>query len=745
MRIRTLLSSFAAAAILAGTGAAQQAAPAKPAAKPTQAANAADTAKPAAAAKSAQPSKPAASRTPAYKNLKYPALNKIAVPEPARFELPNGMVVYLVEDHELPTVSVQAMIRAGSRWEPADKIGLASITGTVMRTGGSVSRNGDQLDEELDRLAAIVETGIGQDSGRATVSVLKEDLDKGLDILADILQHPAFPQDKIDLAKVAQRDSIARRNDQPQGIVFREFQKVVYGKDSPYARVPEYATIDSITRDDLVAFHKKYYQPQNVMLGAWGDFKSDDMRARIEKAFGSWPRGDTPTPAVPEVDAAGGARRAGFYAINKDDMSQSWVIMGMIGGKRNDPDYYPLEVMNDILGGGFSSRLFSNVRSDQGLAYAVFSSWGAGWDRPGTFTAAGSSKPETTIKIYRSMLHEIERIADGGVTDDELARAKDGILKGIAFDFDSTGKIVGRMMTYEYYGYPKDYLQQYRAHIEKVGKFDVARVAKQYLTPDRFAVLFLGKEKGYDAPVSSLGKVTPVDITIPGPKQKELAAATPESIGKGKALLTAARAAMGGDAIGKVKEYTSAGTATVSMGQQEMSLKTETTINVGGKMLNKMTTPMGEMVQGYDGQTAWMKMGGQTREAPASQKADIESSFFRDTIRVLQSFDSAGVTVQALGASDGLEGVAVTDPARKLSVKLYIDPKTNLVMRKNYTAALMGPPAETDEIYSDYRDVNGVKFPFKMVVQQGGKTKVSEEITEVKVNPGIEESAYKKP
>lgn len=745
MRIRNLLSSFAAAAALSCACAAQQAAPAKPPAKPAQAVKAADTEKPAAAAKPAQPSKPAAPRAAGYKSLKYPPLNKIAVPEPARFELPNGMVVYLVEDHELPTVSVQTMIRAGSRWEPAGKSGLASITGTVMRTGGSVSRNGDKLDEELDRLAAFVETGIGQDSGRASVSVLKEDLDKGLDILADILQHPAFPQDKIELAKISQRDSIARRNDQPQGIVFREFQRIVYGKDSPYARITEYDTIESITRDDLVAFHKKFYQPQNVLLGAWGDFKSADMRARIEKAFGSWQRGSASVPPVPEVDVAGAARRAGFYSVNKDDMSQSWVIMGMIGGKRNDPDFYPLEVMNDILGGGFSSRLFSNVRSDQGLAYAVFSSWGAGWDRPGTFTAAGSSKPETTIKIYRSILHEIERIADGGVTDDELARSKDGILKGVAFDFDSTGKIVSRMMTYEYYGYPKDYLQQYRVQIEKVGKSDVARVAKQYLKPDRFAVLFLGKEKGYEAPVSSLGKVTAIDIAIPRPKGKELAAATPEAIGKGKTLLAAARAAMGGDAVARVKEYTSIGTATVAMGQQEMSLKTESTINVAGKMLNKMTTPMGEMVQGFDGQTAWVTMGGQTRDAPESQKADIESGFFRDTICVLQKFDSAGITVQALGPSDGLEGVAVSDPARKLAVKLYIDPKTNLVMRKNYTAAIMGPPAETDEIYSDYRDVNGVKFPFKTVLLQGGKTKISEQLTEVKINPGIAESAYKKP
>ena len=196
------------------------------------------------------------------------------------------MVIYLVEDHELPLISASALVSAGSRWEPGDKSGLASITGSVMRTGGTASRPGDQLDQELDRLGASVETGIGQDSGRASVSVLKEDFDKGLDILADILQHPAFPQDKIELAKIAQRDQIARRNDNPNGIVFREFGRVLFGKDSPYARITEYDTINAITRDDLVAFHQRFFQPENVILGVWGDFDAAGVRGKIEKRPG---------------------------------------------------------------------------------------------------------------------------------------------------------------------------------------------------------------------------------------------------------------------------------------------------------------------------------------------------------------------------------------------------------------------------------------------------------------------------
>ncbi len=729
MRTNRMLSSLAIAIALAAGPAWTQA----PAAPPKP-----EAAKP----------KPKAQPAAGYKSLKYPPLNKVKVPEPTRFELPNGMVVYLVEDHEVPLISASAIVRVGSRWEPGDKTGLASIAGSVMRTGGTAARPGDRLDEELDRLGAHVETAISQDSGRAAVSVLKEDFDKGLDILADVLQHPAFPQDKIDLAKIAQRDGIARRNDNPNGIVFREFSRALFGKDSPYARITEYETVNAITRDDLVAFHQRYFQPESIILGVWGDFDAGSVRGKIEQAFGSWARGGRPKPEAPAVDPAASAR-TGIYSINKEDMQQSWVVMGMLGGKRSDPDYAPLEVMNEILGGGFASRLFSHVRSDQGLAYAVFSNWGASWDRPGTFIAGGSSKPETTVKIYKSIRNEVETIASSGVTNAELQRAKDGLLKSSAFDFDSTGKIVERLMTYEYFGYPKDFLQQYRARVDAVTVPDVARVAKQYLKPERFSVVVLGNEKAYDAPLSSLGTVTPIDVSIPQPKQKPLAAVTPEAENKGKALLASAREAMGGAALLAVKDVSIKGDINLDTPQGPMPMQLESSVNLAGKALNKMQTPMGEIAIGFDGQNGWMRIGQNTRDLGDTQKAEAENGVFRASIGLLQNFDKPGYTVQALGR-EGLEGkqydtVAIGDPARKLQVKVYIDPETRMIAAKQFVASIMGPPAETEEVYSDYRDAAGVKVPYKTVMRQGGKTRSELTASEVKINPGVEDSAYKKP
>jgi zinc protease len=286
----------------------------------------------------------------------------------------------------------------------------------------------------------------------------------------------------------------------------------MYGKDSPFGHQTEYATINAITRDDLIAFHKQFFQPESVILGAWGDFSAAEMRGKIERAFAGWQRGGHERPKTPAANVRG---KAGVYAINKDDLNQSTVVMGLPGGRMDDPDFFALTVMNNILGNGFASRLFAQVRSELALAYAIGSSWDANFDYQGTFLASGGTKSETTTKFVRAIRHEVDRMAQDPVTDAELARGKDNILKGIAFDFDSTGKIVGRLMNYEYYGYPRDFLQRYQDGIAKVTKADVQRVATQYLKTGDFAVVVLGKEKDFDAPLTSLGKVTRIDITIP--------------------------------------------------------------------------------------------------------------------------------------------------------------------------------------------------------------------------------------
>ena len=451
-----------------------------------------------------------------YKHLKYPKLGDIEVPEVRQATLANGMRLFLLEDHELPLVNVSVMIRAGSVYEPAEKIGLASITGEVMRTGGTESRAGDEIDEELEAIAASVETGIGLNSGSASMSVLKGDLDKGLSILADVLMNPAFREDKIQLAKMQVGSSIARRNDSVGAVAGREFDKLIYGADSVYARHAEYATIGSITRDDLVDFHRKYFGPNNAMLAVWGDFNTKEMIEKIEQVFEKWDKIDLQLPRVPEVKYD---FRKTVNVVRKDDVNQSNVYMGHIGGLRSDPDFFSLIVMNKILGGGFTGRLFKNVRSREGLAYSVYGSYSANYDYPGEFYVGCQTKSEKTVYAIQAMLREVEKMKESEVTDEELALAKDSFLNSFVFNFDTKGEIVNRLMVYEYFGYPADFLLKTKANVEKVTKADVLRVARKHLHPDKLQILAVGRPDDFGQPLSVLGPVNEIDITIPPPQK----------------------------------------------------------------------------------------------------------------------------------------------------------------------------------------------------------------------------------
>jgi len=449
-----------------------------------------------------------------YKNLRYPRLGDIEIPDVERLTLANGMQLFLVEDHELPLIEISARIRTGSIYEPADKTGLASITGIVMRTGGTTSRTGDELDEQLERIAASVETGIGLNSGSASMSVLKEDIDTGLAILADVLMNPAFREDKIMLAKIRHRSSIARRNDNVSSIALREYEKLIYGPESVYARHSEYATIENISRDDLVAFHEKFFKPNNIMLAVIGDFDTGQMIKKIEKAFEGWQKADIDFPDVAQVRYE---FKPTANVVRKEDINQSNIFLGHIGGMMNDPDYFALIVMNRILGGGFTGRLFKNIRSREGLAYSVFGVYSANYDFPGVFYVGCQTKSESTVYAIRAMINEVKKMTEAEVTNEELALAKESYLNSFVFNFDSKGEIVSRLMTYAYYGYPEDFLQKAKENIEKVTKSDVLRVAREHLKPDKMQMLAVGRPQDFDEPLSVFGPVNEIDITIPPP------------------------------------------------------------------------------------------------------------------------------------------------------------------------------------------------------------------------------------
>ncbi|AFY47227.1 putative Zn-dependent peptidase [Nostoc sp. PCC 7524] len=449
-----------------------------------------------------------------YTELQLAPLPEIKLPKYERFVLENGMVVYLAEDHELPFVGGTALVRTGTRWEPADKVGLASIVGAVMRTGGTKKHSSDELDNLLAQRAAAVETAIAQSNGAAAFTALSEDLDLVFGLFTEVLREPVFAQEKLDLAKNQVKDSIARRNDDPNSIAAREFRKLIYGKDSPYARTAEYATVNRITREDLLKFYQQYFNPNNIILGIAGDFDTSKMRSLIQAQLGDWqPHPNITKPQLPEVSPA---NTGGVFFVNQPQLSQSTVLMGHLGGRLDNPDNGALSVLNEVLN-GWGGRLFNELRSRQGLTYGVEAFWSPNYDYPGLFIAGGQTKSATTVQFIKALQTEIKRIQEQRVTPQELALAKESTLNSFVFAFQEPGQTLLRLMTYEYYGYPADFLFRFQKAVAATTAADVQRVAQQYLKPDNMVTLVVGNQTAIQPPLTQLAtQVTPIDVTIPG-------------------------------------------------------------------------------------------------------------------------------------------------------------------------------------------------------------------------------------
>lgn len=683
--------------------------------------------------------------------LEFPPLPEFRVPEPERMELENGMTVFLLEDRELPQVRALARIRIGSVWEPAEKVGLASVTGTVMRTGGTASIPPDSLNEVLEGLGATVETSVGQVSGTAFMSALTETVDVVLPIFAEVLREPVFAEEKVALAKSQRRSSISRRNDSPQGIAFREFGKILYGEDSPYARHPEYWTIDAIAREDLVAFHRRYVHPENVILSVWGDFDAERMKKRIRRHFGDWPRVEDaarPVPPPPEAE-----RRHTVHFIQKDDVNQSTILIGHPGELvRDDPDYPPVVIMNEVLSGGFSGRLFRNVRKEKGLAYAVFGNYSANYDRPGRFFAGVFSKSESTVEAADAVSHEVERMREAPPTEEELGVAKDAYLNSFVFNFDTKREVLSRLMTYEAYGYPSDFLQRTREAVEEVSAEDVHRVSRAYLHPEESHVLVLGRRQDFSRDLPELARgvgVGTVDISIPTrpPAEREAAPpATDQERAGGMDALLAAREALGGEALRGLRTLRVEGETVQETPQGSVTIATTTTAALPDRFRVEQRLPTGVTIAIVDdGERMAAETPAGTRPVPDRMRRQVVAQLWRSPLYLLANLDREGLDARDLGTKevDGtpLRAVEVSPPEGE-PFTLYLDPATDRPARLDYTAMTQQGPSEATDVYGDYRTVSGVRVPFTTITYRDGEESARTTVTGVEIDPELEEGLF---
>lgn len=447
-----------------------------------------------------------------WKEIQAPVLNW-KKPAPEVVKLKNGATLYLMEDHRLPLVNFYGLVRTGSIYDPPGKNGTASLVGTMLRTGGTLKHPWAQVDDMVDQLGMGVTTGVGSESANASFNVLSENLGPALNLLFEMLREPAFDPEKLALAKEKQKDGIRRQNDNPVQIAIREFRTMLWGADNPRGFSPTFKTVDAITREDLVAFHGRYYAPNNMILGVSGDFNRKTVVALVEKAMGAWPNRTVTWPAVPEVPLT---RANALYLADKESATQSTILIGRLSAKEGDPDQAALEVMDNILGsGGFTSRITQAVRNDRGLAYAAGSGLNIGRMAPGTQLIYAISKGESTHEALDVMLKEVERIRTDPVTPEELQRARSALVNSAVFDYDSPDKVLSNSLDLGYYGLSQDLPAQRLAALGKVSADDVKRVAGLYLDPKTLQVMVAGSAKKFDKPLTDFGPVNNIQLKDP--------------------------------------------------------------------------------------------------------------------------------------------------------------------------------------------------------------------------------------
>ncbi len=407
---------------------------------------------------------------------------------PVKFTTPNGMTVVVLEQHFLPIVELHALVKAGSAQDPPEKAGVANLVASLLDEG-TTSRSSKQLAEQIDFVGGSLSAQASEDFTTASARTLRKDIDLGFTLLADILQHPAFPKQEFERVRSQILGEIVSDNDDPGHVAMKAFNQLVF-QNHPY-RWPVHGTdetLNKISLSDIQSFYAKEYLPNQVILTIVGDVTVEQATSLVQTYFGSWKKGPAPPRPVrkqPNIE------KKTVQLIEKD-LTQSTIVLGHSGITRTNPDFYAVTVMNHVLGaGGFSSRLMDSIRDKQGLAYGITSHYDAR-AMPGSFWINLQTRTEATNQAITSALTEMKAIREAPVSDQELAEAKSFLMGSFPLRLDSTAKLAQVLGQVEFFGLGFDYFSQYPKWIDRVTKEDVQRVAKQYLNPQLYALVVVG-------------------------------------------------------------------------------------------------------------------------------------------------------------------------------------------------------------------------------------------------------------
>lgn len=671
--------------------------------------------------------------------ITFPELSPIILPEITEHRLSNGIVILLCEDSTFPTITISAQIDAGSVFDKPEKVGTASLTADLMRSGGTINYTPAELDQLLDNNAITLSSSATALTARLYIDFLSEDIDKALAVYNEVLRYPLFDENSLTRAKMGRNTSISRRNDDISNIAFREFHKLVYGAEHPFARHTEYSTIQNISRDDLIKYHQQHYLPDNMSLVVFGDFKTEEIISLLEETLGNWKSGEVPkTKDIPQEITFDRS----VNLVSRPEADQTWIVIGhraLI--TRKHEDYIPMLILNDILGGGFRGRILRRIRSQLGLAYAPGAYYSVDIDdTPGVFYLMSQTTTNRTVEAIEALIDEIRIIRDEPVTQEELRLAKESYLNSFIFNYESTWNIINRQLTYMRFGYPNDFLEQIRDRVYDVTIEDIQRVAKKYLRPDDFIILAVGNDSDFDRPLSDLGEVNLIDITIPQPAKDEEVDISDVQIRKGKEIFHqfVQKAGLGKE----VETLVLSGKSTIYDAERSSEVQLTTYIHFPDKFRQDIATPRGNITMiFYRNQFKMITPGGKM-PLPHEFRKNIINEMRSNPIGLSQYFmDEFTIIYMDEVYIDGRDCYVLSIRDQEQSTLFFIDKNTMLpyqsvfddfqAMRTVYTR------------FSEYEEIDGITYPMTITTQDEHGTILSiSEYKEVNFNANIPENLF---
>ena len=732
------------------------------------------------------PSASAQARWPTERPPRPLAAHAVQFPPYEIRTLPNGLQVVVVLHHEQPVVSMRLIIRAGSAADPKEKIGLAHLAASLLDQG-TTTMSALEMNDAIDFIGGEMGAGAGTDLTYLRMVVMTDSFDTGLHMLSDMARHPAFAPAEIERQRQQMLSGLQVSQEDPGFIANSVFDRLVYGTH-PYA-FPDLGTpqtIAAISRNDLVAFHERYFAPNNAILAVVGDLTAEEAFSGVARVFGDWQRRDVPAPAYPAPPTP--ARRV--IVVDKPDSVQTEVRVGHVGIKRNTPDYMAVNLALRILGGEGANRLHQVLRTERSLTYGAQAEMDTLADT-GDFEAETNTRTEATGEVVRLIIDEFWRIQRERVSERELSDAKAYLTGSFPLTIETPDAIATQVLNVLFYGLPVEELQTFRDEVNAVTVDDIARVAREYLHPDRLSIVLVGNAPGF---LSQLGRnglpavetiamgdldVTAGDLRRPGVaagrpgagpprpngspgaafggaqvvrvayRRQASGSVAPQNGDRSRALLDSVVAAKGGlETLRGIKSITAVTRAQTQSPAGPIEAQTTTYLQYPNHIRVETMTPGGTIVQVYDGARAWVKDPRGTWDVPDRMARELDSSFARDIIALLVAAEDGRVRSRILPDFKGNDGklyraLEFSSPTLEPTV-LYIDPSTNLIARQTYVAGGQGQPV-VEETFSDYREVGGVQIAFTASVRQAGRLVAERRVTAIKLNAPIDPALFKRP